>query len=154
MQSLLVFRSFDCARHTRGHSSWRLGCARMQAVTSVVFKKTFWGKYHPRGGEPRKNNIAAIGAIARPPERKFAKKSVSEGICNLLKRNPVVKRENEGTGASCPSCSAYQRLGYRRPSIKRIHSSSAPAKLALSLSRTQLPVHRPQSARLRRRRSG
>jgi hypothetical protein len=44
MVSLLDFRS-ECARRDSGHT----GCVQ----------KLFLGKTHPRGGEPRKNNISA-----------------------------------------------------------------------------------------------
>jgi hypothetical protein len=68
----------------RGRDGGCIGCVQ----------KTFLGKIHPGGGEPRKINIAANGGCAPVFERKIAKKITLERICNLLKRKPVVIREN------------------------------------------------------------
>jgi hypothetical protein len=114
--------------------------------TSCV-QKTFLGKNHPGGGEPRKINIAANAGCARTCESKIAKKFVLERNCNLLKRKPVVMSGNPRLGAQYPWCSAYQRLGCWQQNIMRgIALRQSPKKLIHSLSGTTtnppaLPAH-------------
>jgi hypothetical protein len=66
MESLLVFRS-GSDRSAHGHK----GCVQ----------KGFLGKQHPRGGEPRKNNIAAeVRCATLAIWKKIKKRSMWDGF--------------------------------------------------------------------------
>jgi hypothetical protein len=111
MQSLLVFRlgPIGCAD---GHT----GCVQ----------KTILGKRHPRGGEPRKINIAAATVSARGQKAKNLKNSNSEPICNVLKRIPVVITALRGNECALPGPKPYQSMGCFSKIPRRFRHSPPP----------------------------
>lgn len=101
---------FRCARCAGGHTS--------------CVQNSFLGKTHPRGGEPRKPNIAAADDSVTPSTAKSSKNFVAMPFCNPLKRKQLVISANLGKTTPCPWPPSDQRLGYSLQNIMRIPQSA------------------------------